>query len=137
MDEAAVPVEETAVDLARHVQDRRRRDKGLELATHGVRRSWTRRGEEHTETTGRPRVAVGRAGGTLLVADGDGANPPVAPDGVVDGEVVNARDAEHDVDTGPRESVHDRIAAVSLGHLAAFLRSRFFGGSPGGDTPPS
>ena len=70
-------VQESAVDLARQVQDRRRGDEGLELAAHGVRRPGTRGGDEHPEPPRSAGVTVRRPSGTLLVANRDGSNPAV------------------------------------------------------------
>ena len=122
VDEAPILAQEPAVDLARQVQDGRRRHASLELAPHGVRRSRTGRGQAHAEPAGRPREPVGRADGTLLVTDADRADPAVTPDRVVDREVVDTRDAEDDIDSRPREHVHDHVAACPICHLAPVLR---------------
>src|SRR5208283_5421213 len=122
VDEAPMLAQEPAVDLARQVQDGRRRHASLELGTHGVRRSRTGRGQAHTEPTGRPREPVGRTHGTLLVTGADRADPAITPDRVVDGEVVDTRDAEDDIDPRPREHVHDHVAACPICHLAPVLR---------------
>ena len=114
-------VQVSAVDLARQVQHGRQGCPGLDLASHGVGRSRPGRGQADPEPTRRPREAVGRADGSLLVADSDRANPAVTPDRVVDGEIMDAGDAENDVDSRPRELVHHDLAACSLCHLAPVL----------------
>lgn len=50
------------------------------------------------------------------------ANPAVTPDRVVNREIVDTRDAEHDLDSRPREHVHDHVASCPLSHLAPVLR---------------
>jgi hypothetical protein len=35
---------------------------------------------------------------------------------------VDTRDAEHDLDSRPREHVHDHVASCPLSHLAPVLR---------------
>jgi len=94
----------------------------LELAPHGVRGSRTGRGQAHTEPAGRPREPVGRPNSALREADAHRANPAVTPDRVVNREIVDTRDAEHDLDSRPREHVHDHVASCPLSYLAPVLR---------------
>ena len=62
-------------------------------------------------------VAVGHEGGALLMAGEDVPDAAVAAQGVVDGEIVRARDAEHSADVVPRQRANDSFTAC---HAHAF-----------------
>ncbi len=116
VDEAASLAEETTVDLPRDVQDRAGRRPRLDERAHGVGGARSCRRDANAEPSGCTRVAIGGSGSTLLVADRHRADPPAPPQGVVDGEIVHARDAEHDIHPPSLETLDDEISAGQLLH---------------------
>src|SRR5690606_2926790 len=87
-----------------------------EQAGHRVRGAGAGGGDGHAELAGRTAVAIGGVESGLFVADGDGRNTAAAPDGVVDGQVVDADDAEDILDAERPEGFVDGFAAGHFAH---------------------
>ena len=94
-------------DVGGDHEDRLARRPGLADGRQRVRRARPGGGERHAEPAARPRVAVGRVGGRLLVANADepdGRAVQLAPQR----EVVHAREPEGDRDARVLERGHRR-----------------------------
>ncbi len=131
------------VERAQTLADQRRRNvghdhqhglragEGLDEGRQRIGRAGAGRDNDHTWLSGRSRVAVGHEGRALLVAGEDVGDVPLADQGIVDGEVVDAGEPEDVADALTAQGLDDPLAA------GAQLRPASCSGAPRRGSRPS
>ena len=91
----------------------------LDQTTDGIRRTWSGGGENHTETAGDARIAVGHVGAAQFAARHDEADGVAPTDRIQHRDVVHGGDAERGGDAALREEFRHQIAdGIIARHLA-------------------
>ncbi len=106
-----VLAEQRAGDVAGDRHDRDRIEEGGAEPGDEVRGARARGAQADAHLPGDPRIAVGRVGAALLMADEDVAQLGVVPEDVVEGQDHTTRIAEEDVDALAKERLADHVGA--------------------------
>ena len=87
----------------------------------GIGQAGTGGDEGDAGAAGGAGVAVGHVGGALLVAGGKADDGVLVVDGIVDGQVVDARDTEGVTDPRAHERINDQLTACPCHPVLSFV----------------